>query len=101
MIPDRILPAVIVGAGVASCGVFGGLATGTLIAAPTKAKIVQLLALPLIVLPMLLIRSAWKRPPESPKMVEVSPRLFSIICSVCLVVEFATGIILGTQLIEP
>ncbi len=100
IIPTRIIPGCIIGAGVAAAGMFPGLVAGIAFTSPSKLKAVHLLAIPLLAGVAWLIRSAWKKDAGDKKVAELSPRLFAVICTVCLVVGFATGIIVGTQLIE-
>jgi hypothetical protein len=80
---------------------FSGLAVGVLFTSPSKLKAFQLLALPVLAAAVWLIGSAWRRDSSANKVAELSPRVFAIICTLCLVVGLVTGIICGTLLIEP
>lgn len=101
IIPTRIVPGCVIGAGVAGAGMFPGLVAGVMFTAPSKLKVIHLLAIPLFVGAVWLIRSAWKKDSSDSKVAELSPRLFAIICTVCFGVGFGTGVIVGTKLIEP
>ena len=101
IIPTRIVPGCAVGALFAAAGMFPGLVAGIVYRAPSKLKFAHLLAIPILAGAVWIIRSAWRRDNKSAKVAELSPRLFAIICTVCLVVGLLTGLIVGTDLIEP
>jgi hypothetical protein len=99
VIPERIVPACLAGAGFAALGMLTGMITCASALAPTKLKIghyVALCILLLLVGPIIrLIRDSWRAGWSSQKVVEISPRLFSIVCTVCLVVGMTTGVLVA------
>ena len=81
IIPTRIIPGCAVGASFAGAGMFSGLAGSIAFSAPNKLRLSHLLALPILVGAVWIIRYAWTRDSTLARASQLSPRLFSGICA--------------------
>ena len=101
-LPTGILTGCAVGALFAAVGMFSGMAGSLIFIAPSKLKRPFLLVLPAFAGTLWIIRYSWRgKKTGLAEVSQVSPRLFSVLCALCLGVGFATGVLKGIQSMEP